>query len=56
MSHILDNENILHIQKEGIWPLRFESKAELLTRYSKRGLAANINIDPEMLPLSENSD
>ncbi|KAI1719401.1 translation initiation factor 1A / IF-1 domain-containing protein [Ditylenchus destructor] len=50
ISHVLDTENILYIRDEGLWPKKFDADAEAMTRHSKRGVEASVNIDPDMLP------
>ncbi|KAL3984742.1 Translation initiation factor 1A / IF-1 family protein [Acanthocheilonema viteae] len=61
ITQILDNENILYLREQKLWPKRFEVYAESITREAKRGVVAggpkrhNV-IDEDMLPSSDNDD
>ncbi|VDN57522.1 unnamed protein product [Dracunculus medinensis] len=56
--HILDNENILYIYEQNLWPQRFLEDAEKLTRAFRRNVPVSSNkkhemIDADMLPPSD---
>ncbi|MFH4978288.1 hypothetical protein AB6A40_004997 [Gnathostoma spinigerum] len=61
ISHILDDENVLYIRENKLWPERFEAEAELLTRQSKHRPSSNRDrghevIDADMLPPSDTDE
>ncbi|CAG9537954.1 unnamed protein product [Cercopithifilaria johnstoni] len=61
ITQILDNENVLYLREQKIWPKRFEVYAESITRETKRGIVAggpkrHDVIDEDMLPSSDNDD
>ncbi|KAM3717420.1 putative RNA-binding protein [Dirofilaria immitis] len=61
ITQILDNENVLYIRDQKMWPKRFEIYAESITREAKRGTVASGTkkhdvIDEDMLPPSDTND
>ncbi|CAJ0586161.1 unnamed protein product, partial [Mesorhabditis spiculigera] len=63
IEHVLDEDNILNMWEQKLWPARFESYAVLITRDSKRAAATTTNegessnwIDDDMLPPSDDSE
>ncbi|VDO29908.1 unnamed protein product [Onchocerca flexuosa] len=61
ITQILDNENVLYLREQKIWPKRFEVYAESITREAKRGIVAggakrHDVIDEDMLPSSDTND
>ncbi|VDK48468.1 unnamed protein product [Anisakis simplex] len=57
ITNVLDDENVLHIREEELWPQRFEQDAEKLTREAKRHVNVENKkhqvIDADMLPPSD---
>uniref|UniRef100_A0A0R3RHL4 Probable RNA-binding protein EIF1AD n=1 Tax=Elaeophora elaphi TaxID=1147741 RepID=A0A0R3RHL4_9BILA len=61
ITQILDNENVLYLREQKVWPKRFEVYAESITREAKRGIASggpkrHDVIDEDMLPPSDDND
>ncbi|VDO06951.1 obelix, putative [Brugia malayi] len=61
ITQILDKENVLYLREQKMWPKRFESYAESITREAKRGIIAGSVkrhdvIDEDMLPPSDTND
>uniref|UniRef100_A0A8R1XZ65 Probable RNA-binding protein EIF1AD n=1 Tax=Onchocerca volvulus TaxID=6282 RepID=A0A8R1XZ65_ONCVO len=61
ITQILDNENILYLREQKIWPKRFEVYAEGIIREAKRGIVIGDAIrhdviDDDMLPSSDTDD
>ncbi|KHN80746.1 putative RNA-binding protein EIF1AD [Toxocara canis] len=59
ITNVLDDENVLYIREQKLWPLRFEQDAERLTREAKRDIGGDRKhevIDADMLPPSDSDE